>query len=51
MAKTRAKMRVIEAINVADMLHLRNMYMGIRSNAVDATAIMTLINVPRRSAE
>ncbi len=50
-AKIRANMRVIEAINVADTLHLRNMYIGISINAVDATATMTLINVPRRSAE
>jgi hypothetical protein len=50
-AKIRAKMRVIEAINVVDKLQVRNMYIGMSSNAVEATAIMTLMNVPRRSAE
>jgi hypothetical protein len=30
---------------------VRNMYIGISSNAVEATAIMTLIKAPMRSSE
>jgi len=50
-AKTRAKMRVIAAINFADRLQVRNIKIGMSSNAVEETAIMTLRKVPRRSAE
>jgi len=39
------------AISLTDMLQVRNMYMGIRSNAVEATAIITLMKAPRRCAE
>lgn len=50
-AKSNAKIRVMAAINFTDMLQVRKMYMGINSRVVEATAIMTLIKVPRRSAE
>jgi len=50
-ANANANMRVIEAISLADILQVRKMYIGTRSNPVEATAITTLMTVPRRSAE
>jgi hypothetical protein len=50
-AKSKAKMRVIAAINFVDTVQERKMYMGISSNAVEVTAIMTLIKMLRRSVE
>jgi hypothetical protein len=50
-AKINANISVTEAINLADTLQVRKIYIGIRSNAVEATAIITLMKVPKRSAE
>jgi len=50
-AKISAKMRVIDAIHLTDIAQVRKMKIGISSNAVDATAIITFMKVPKRSAE
>lgn len=50
-ANISANMRVMVAISCNEMLQVRKMYIGISSNAVEATAIMTLIKAPIRSSE
>jgi hypothetical protein len=50
-AKISAKMRVIDTIHFTDIVRVRKMKLGISSNAVDVTAIMTFMKVPKRSAE
>jgi hypothetical protein len=50
-AKAKANVRVIDAIALVDRGTEENIYIGIRSRAVEATAMMILINTPRRLAE
>lgn len=50
-AKAKAKVSVIDAIALVDRGTEEKIYMGIRSNAVDTTATMILINAPSRFAE
>jgi hypothetical protein len=50
-ANISANMRVMVAISCNEMLQVRKMYIGISNNAVEATAIMTLIKAPMRSSE
>jgi hypothetical protein len=50
-ANAKAKVRVIDAIALVDRGAEENIYMGISSNAVEATAMIILINAPTRFAE